>query len=227
MREAARMRRRTAAAVVAAAVALAGAAAVLADSGRPKIKYNHADQAAARASVLRRSDFGAGWSGGPTKPDLSPAPTCRNYHPKQADLVLTGAAASEYQTPKGIDFLSQVQVLKTAHMVRLDWRRSVVVPGAVSCLRRSLAKSLGSRAKLLSFAKIPFPHVGTYTAAFRAVVDVPVPGRGNVRVVVDVAAFGRRRSEITLTGGSPVSSRSEMAAAERRLARTLLGRARA
>jgi len=221
------MRRRTTAAVVAAALALTGAAAVLADSGTPKIKYNRADQAAAAAAVLRRSDLGPGWTGGRTKPDLSPAPKCRNYQPKQSDLVLTGAAASEYQTPKGIDFLSQVQVLRTARMVRLDWQRSVATPGAVSCLRTSLARSLGSRAKLVSFARIPFPRVGTYTAAFRAVVDVPVPGRGKVRVIVEVAAFGRRRSEITLTGGSPASARAEVAAAERRLARKLLGRARA
>ena len=79
--------------VVATAVVLAAATAVFAGDGKEQIKFNPADQAAARAVVIRRADLGSsGWVGGPTKPDLSSGPTCANYHPKVSDLVLTGAA---------------------------------------------------------------------------------------------------------------------------------------
>jgi hypothetical protein len=209
------------------AAALVAAATALADSGLPRIAYTPADQAAARATVLRRSDFGSGWTGGRVKPQLSPAPKCGGYHPKQSDLVLTGVAASQYRTATGLEFMSQVQVLHTARMVRLDWQRSVVAPGAVACLRSSIAKSLGSRARLVSFAKVGFPRVGTYTAAYRAVVDVAVPVGGKVRVVVELVAVGRSRSEITLTSACPASARAAMARAERTLASKLLRRARA
>src|SRR5436305_11181987 len=102
---------------VTAAVALAG-------GGREQIRYNAADQAAARATVLRRSDLlpSTGWTGGRTKPDLSPPPSCPNYHPKQSDLVLTGAAQSNFRRgPLVIG--NEVQILKTRRMVRLDWQR--------------------------------------------------------------------------------------------------------
>ena len=76
-----------------AAVALATAVAVPAGDGKEQIKLNAADQAAARAVVIRRADLGSsGWAGGPLKPDLSTGPTCPNYDPKVSDLVLTGAA---------------------------------------------------------------------------------------------------------------------------------------
>jgi hypothetical protein len=79
--------------LAAVALALLTATAVPAGDGKEQIKFNAADQAAARAVVIRRADLGStGWAGGPTKPDLSSGPTCANYHPKVSDLVLTGAA---------------------------------------------------------------------------------------------------------------------------------------
>ena len=127
--------------------------------------------------MLRRSDLGSasGWSGGRIKPDLSPGPTCPNYHPKQSDLVLTGAAESSYRR-SGLAFDSEVQVLQTARMVRLDWQREVLAPGAVPCLRRDLTQKLGSSAKVVSFRKISFPNIATYTAAFRGLISVSVLG---------------------------------------------------
>ena len=60
--------------VTAIACLFATAAVALADNGnRQKIRFNAADQAAARAAVLRRSDLGSGadWKGGAKKPDLT------------------------------------------------------------------------------------------------------------------------------------------------------------
>jgi hypothetical protein len=213
-----------------AALALAGCAAgaALAGNGREKIRFNAADQAAARATVVRRSDLGSagGWTGGRVKPDLSPPPSCPNYHPKQSDLVLTGAARSTYRRGAlAID--NEAQVLRTRRMVQLDWQREVLVPGTIPCQRRALAKSLGPYASVVSFKRIAFPRVARYSTEFRALVDVRVPGSKTVRLVVDAVLIGRSRTEISLTMVAPAAERASLTAAERRLARTLVRRARA
>jgi len=213
------------AATAAAATLLAVVAgAVAAGPGKEKVELDAADQAAARAVVLRRSDLGAGWNGGRIEPDLSGGPTCPNYHPKVSDLVITGAAASDFRRT-GVDFANEVEVLRTAGMVSRDWRRSIV-PEAVPCLRRSLAKGLGAGAKVLSFGRIPFPRVARYTAAFRGVVTVPVQ-RKTVRVLLDIVLVGRSRTEISLNVAAPAQIGRVISATERRLARTLVARIRA
>src|SRR5438105_15040184 len=119
------MMRRTVFALASAMVALTIAAAVSAGGGE-QIRFNAADQAAARAVVIRRADLGtSGWVGGRVKPDLSAGPSCPNYHPKVSDLVLTGSARTNFRR-SGFEFDSQAGVLKTRRMVALDWRRSVL-----------------------------------------------------------------------------------------------------
>ena len=219
------MTRRIVFALASAMVALTIAAAVSAGGGE-QIRFNAADQAAARAVVILRADLGSsGWQGGRVKPDLSGGPTCPNYHPKVSDLVITGAAKADFRR-SGFEFASQVQVLKTRRMVALDWRRSVLAPGVVSCLRRTLANGLGSTAKVISFAKLPFPHLSTYSALFRGVISVQAQGQ-TVRVLTDIVLVGRSRTEINLTIAGPAAAKSGISAAERRLARALLARVRA
>jgi hypothetical protein len=209
--------------VAALAVATAGAAG---GPGREKIRLNAADQAAARAAVIRRADLGAGgWQGGSTKPDLSPSATCANYHPKQSDLVLTGAAETRWARGE-LDLNSEAQVLRTARMVKLDWQRSVQTPGFVPCLRSKFAKALGARVKLVSFNRIAFPHIGQYAAAFRLLADAKSGGR-TVRVMLEPILFGRSRTEITLIVTATAASTASASAAAVRLARTLLARVRA
>ncbi len=211
---------------VPALVALATAAVVAADDGKEQIRFNAADQAAARAVLIRRADLGSsGWQGGRVKPDLSSNPNCPNYHPKLSDLVITGAAEGRFQRT-GFEFDSVGEVLKTRRMVALDWRRSVLAPGAVSCLRRTMSKGLGSNAEVVSFAKLPFPRLSTYTALFRGVISVQAGGR-RVRVLADVVLVGRSRTELTLSVAGPAAAKTGISAAERRLARILISRARA
>jgi hypothetical protein len=220
------MTRRIALAFAAAVVALGTAAAVWAGGGMEPVKLNAADQAAAGAVVIRRADLGSsGWQGGRVTPDLSAGPTCPNYHPKVSDLVITGAARADFRR-SGFEFASQGQVLKTRRMVALDWRRSVLAPGVVSCLRQTLAEGLGATAKVISFAKLPFPQLSTYSALFRGVISVQGQGR-TVRVLTDIVLVGRSRTEINLTVAGPAAAKSEISAAERRLARALLARVRA
>ena len=208
------------------AALLASAGVGLAADGKQQVKLNAHDNALARAAVIQRADLGSasGWKGGMTKPDLTPI-SCPGYHPKQSDLVLTGVAESHF-TQAALDFRSDAQVLQTAQMVRLDWQRSIETSGVVPCLRSSLAKSLGSVAKVVSFAKRAFPQVATYAAAYRGLVDIQVQGK-TVGLLIDLVVFGRSRTELTLTVTAPAAAAATISAAEARLARILVARARA
>jgi len=203
-------------------VAVAGAAA--GGPGKQKVELNAADQAAARSVVLRRSDLGSGWTGGRVKPDLSSSVSCPSYHPKVSDLVVTGAAASQFRGT-GIALVNEIEIFRTVAMVDRDWRRSIV-PAAVPCLRATLTKGLGGQAKVLSFRRISFPRVTTHTAAFRGIVAVSALGQ-TVHVLLDVVLMGKGRTEISLDATAPAATARAVSAAERRLARTLAARARA
>jgi hypothetical protein len=166
------------------------------------------------------------WTGGAKKPDLSSAaPTCKNFHPKQSDLVLTGVAESEYRSA-GVVIDNEAQVLKTARMVQLDWRRSVLAPGLVSCLRSHLARSAPANAKIVSIGKLPFPRVAPDTAAFRLVLEMHAGGT-TLRMFIDFLLFGGGRTEVTLTSVAPYDARAAVKLAEVRLARLLASRIRA
>ena len=116
--------------LTAALLALAVAGAAQAN----QIRLGKADQALARAAVVHRADLGgSGWRGGSKKPDLASGSVCVSYHPKDSDLVTTGAAETEW-TNGALTFNSEVLLLKTATMVGADWHRSVR-PSALVCLR--------------------------------------------------------------------------------------------
>lgn len=187
-----------------------------------RIRLTRADQARARISVVRRSDLGAsGWQGGAKKPDLASGSGCVGYHPKDSDLVTTGAAETEF-TNGALTFDSEVVLLQTATMVGVDWRRSVR-PAALVCLKQLLARELGSRASIVSAARTAFSPVGRYTANFRIVSDVDAPGR-HVRILIDVLLVGQGRAELTLTTIAPYAARVAVQGAELRLARLVAGR---
>jgi hypothetical protein len=206
-------------------VGLPAVAAASTPPNKERIRFNHADQAAARASVLRRGDLGSGWAGGATKPDLSSSLSCPGYKPKQSDLVLTGAAEADFRHT-GIQIQSIAQVLKTRSMVARDWKRTVVDPRAIACVRHMLTKGMKSNERLVSFRKLAFPRLATYTVAYRALVAVSTQGR-RVLVAVDEVLFGRSRTELTLSVAAPAAARGGLTQVDVRLARTLLARARA
>jgi hypothetical protein len=215
-----------AAVFVALFIGLSAGAAASAPPNRAQIRFNPADQAAARAAVLRRADLGsAGWTGGTVKPDLSSTMSCPGYKPKQSDLVLTGAAEADFHHA-GIEVQSIAQVLKTQSMVARDWKRTVVDPRGFTCLRHMLTKQLTSNERLVSFRKLAFPRLARYTAAYRLLIAVQAQGQ-RVLVMVDVVVVGRGRTELTLTVAAPAAAHASISRAEVRLARGLLARVRA
>ena len=204
--------------------AVAAGAAFAADGGKEQIRFTKADQAAARRAVALRSDLGSGaWTGGFLKPDLSAAPTCTNFHPKQSDLVLTGAAKTEWAN-QGLEIDSTAQVLKTHAMLVADWQRTVLAPTAIPCLRSQLVKQLGRGVTFVSFRRVLFPPVATRAQAYVLLVDVKTT-TAKVRVALEVVLFGRNRTELTLVSTAPNVAQKLVAQADAQLARAMIARA--
>lgn len=210
--------------VIALALALAPAAAA---AEHYHVDLTAAGQADARAAILQRSDLGHGavWTGGATKPDLSESfPAC-SYKPKQSDLVLIGAAESDYKTA-GLEFDSDVDVLQSAAMVALDWQRTVDAPQVLPCMRAVLAGTAKPPERLVSFERIGFPHIAQYARGYRAIVDVTTSAGATVSVIVDTVLLGRASTEISLTTTAPYADKTVVSAAELRLAEILVSRVR-
>jgi hypothetical protein len=215
-------RRLVPAATALVALAFAGAAA----ADKEKVQLTAADQAKAKATVLRLADLGgpkSGWSGGLAKVSTTTSLECNGYNPKQSDLVVTGRAESSF-AHVGLQFNSEVELLKTVRMVKLDWRRSVDQPALVNCLEHVLSKNLSAGERFASFRRLTFPKVGDESAMFRGIVDVKA-GAQAVKVMVDVAVIGVGRSEITLITTAPYAAVKDVARAEVHLAQVLASRA--
>jgi hypothetical protein len=204
-----------------AALALSPAAA----GDREKVHIVAADQALARSALVRLTDLGNpdGWAGGPRKPAPPSSFTCGSYTARQSDLVLTGAAASKW-THTGLQIDSESQVLRTAKMVDLDWRRTVTHPGVVDCMRRTFLSGLPKGQRLVAFGQLAFPPVAKLSAAFRGLVVVGV-GQTSVRVLVDLVVVAAGRVELTLITTAPYSARAAVESAEMRLIQLLVARA--
>jgi hypothetical protein len=200
-------------------------------SGGPQIKYDAADEAAARAAVLHQSDLKpvARWRGYFQKPsaaELHPN-ACPNFHPDASDLVVTGAETSTWTNRQDTfsAISSKAVVFQTAHMASLDWQRTLQPPAAVSCLASVFTQGIGATlpGKLVSFRRVAPPHMTGSTAAFRAryrLKSTPVVSLG-----FDIVYASRGRTQIWVAASAIEGSLSSVSA--QRLARVLVGRLRA
>ena len=202
----------------AAAVALTVSAGVFAaPPGKETVARTKADDAKAAALVVHKGDLPAGWTGGKAKPNISGDLGCSNYRPKQSDLVLTGAAATHWQR-QGAAIYAQVQILRTPKMVKLDWQRTVVDPRVLPCIRKGLA----TRAKVVSFGRVAFPHLAHYSIALRAVLKVAA--QGETQVELDTVDIGAGRVEIGFSISGPASEKSALRSVALKTAGTLAKR---
>jgi hypothetical protein len=204
-----------------AALALAG----IAQADREKVQLTATGQAAAKAVVLMRNDVAVlpGMKGGALKPDLTPATQCAGFEPRQSDLILNGVARTRW-TGSGIQVESEAQVLKSAAMIGLDWKRTVTDPRVLPCLRSTITKSLPDGARLVSFRRVTLPRLATYASGFRALIDVP-SGGSTVHVVSDILAAGTGRTEITLAITSAAAELPAVESLELRWLRAMVARA--
>ena len=212
--------------LVASSFALALVLAVSADARNPNhetIRLNAADQAAARAAVVKRTDLGVAnvWRGGATKPDLSANPTCPNYHPDLSRFVVTGAAASDWRSGLN-EIQSQTEVLETAPMVQKEWQLEIEAPGAIPCLRSVVKKEFSTGgARFLSFERVSFPRIATHATAF--LLSARASG---IRVMVEIVLLAKGRTEIELELGGAYAARHAISSGVSSLARLLAQRVR-
>ena len=69
-------------------------------------------------------------------------------------------------------------------------------------------------------ARLAFPAVGTYTRAYRVLIDYTQSGQ-TVRVSVDLVLVGSGHTEITLTTTAPLAAGAAVKSLEVRLDRAL------
>ena len=208
-----------------ALVVLFVAATAQAGGGREKVKLTPFGQASAKAVLMTKGDLGtgSGWTGGATKPDLANTLQCPGFHPKQSDLVLIGAAEVKYKH-QGLQFDNEVEIMKTARMVRLDWERTVHSNKFLPCIRRLFASSLGAKGKLVSVDPLAMPPITRNTIAFRVRFDT---GKPITHLLIDMLFFGKGRTEVSLATTTTVSAAAVVGKAELVLARRLARRIRA
>ena len=186
----------------------------------PRTSFTPVDQAAARAAVLKTGDLGSGWTGSVKRGTVS-GPECRGWTPRQADLVITGAAESEHSS-QGLAVFSSAQVYKSTRMIALDWQRTVVnLP--LRCLGEQFTEGGGEQLKVVSIKRLSFPKLATYSARFRIVADYS-GAEGTARVFMDAILVGRGRTAVSIGLVAPYAQRADADAAEIRLAKIVLSR---
>jgi hypothetical protein len=208
--------------VASAVAALATASVAAAADTWPKMQPNAADQALAKKSVLHITDFtpGSGWkavSSSSRSNGDAPA-ACKGPAFDQTGQITTGTADTSFEAT-GIRVWSEADVMKTLAMARRDVKAVSGGP-ILSCLRSAFEKELPSEARFVSAKALPFPAVGDWSTAYRALIDVSVNGT-KVRLQLDMVLVLDNRVEITLMQMAPFALSAGPKAAEERMVQHL------
>lgn len=173
-------------------LALVGTGAALAARGDPQKKITAADQARAKAMLLRKADFSAVFKATPASADEGDF-YCKALD--ESDLTLTGEAESP-TFQGGVEFVSSLsQVYRSLADANASWRRGTSAAGE-KCLRTEFARDGG----LVSFRRKAFPRLGQRSIAYRLVASSQ-----GVRVFFDVVVVQQSRGQAALLLGSAVT----------------------
>jgi hypothetical protein len=199
-----RLRRTLRLSVSACILVLTLTASASASQGPDTIRLTSEGQAAAKAVLLTKADFSfaTGWTGGAVKPDPPSNSRCDVPGSKPFTTVTNGDQKAEFNHT-GAKVTSEITILKTSAMVRGTWTHSVG-PQLITCLRTALTKSIQQNERIISVKARAFPHVATYTQAYRVLTAVTVNGT-TVTIASDFILFARGRSEAIMTTVAPVS----------------------
>jgi len=178
-------------AVVAVPVALAA-------DGQPQKRLTKADQAKARAIVLRQADVPAGWVAKPNTNTSQDNPRCSNYNPDQSDLIETGDVDSpDFSRSDGSFVSSSVGLFKTVTMARTGYAR-VAGPQLASCFGELFTKGAApAKVELLQVGPLAFRHLGDRSNAYRLTANVTVQGT-KIPVGIDIVTFNRGRVDAAM-----------------------------
>lgn len=187
-----RLVRRVLAVVLALALTCTGAA--LAARGDPQERFTKADQARAKAMLLRRADFGPTFAASPSTPTASDF-YCRALD--ESDLTVTGKAESPRFSGSAAFVTSTAYVYESVADANASWRRGTSAAGE-QCLREGLRRELrGTSVELRSFRKLAFPRLGGRSVAYRAVAV-----QQGVRIYLDLLAIQQARAQAAVILGS-------------------------
>ena len=206
--------------VMSASTGSAVAAPRAASTGHPgseRLRLTAVGRAAAGDAVLHADDLsGAHWIGGLVEPQASPREElpCAGrgiFDPRESDIVVAGMAESDYRVDGFVDVDTSAQVVQTPTMAKNGWERWAQ-RGFVRCWRAEIA-SPGT--VVSSVERVPFPHMGSFSAEYRAVYG-PYPGP--FEEVDDTILIAAACTRLRLTVSSYRSAEPQVAKIERRLA---------
>jgi hypothetical protein len=184
-----------------ALVLLVATGTALAAHGDPQKRITPADQARARAMLLRPADFSVAYTTHPTSSGLGGDFYCAALD--ESDLTLTGQAQSPSFTATAEYVTSTASVYRTRAESNASWNRGTSKAGQ-ECLREGLRGEFqGAASRLVSFRRIAFPQRGDRSVAFQGVAT-----QQGIRVYLDVVAIQVSRSQtavvyITALGPPP------------------------
>jgi hypothetical protein len=149
-------------------VVLVAAGTAAADHLEPKRQIRPADQARARAMVLRVSDLPPGYEEERTS-GLEPHVTCKVLD--ESDLTLTGEARSPYWSHEYRVVSSGAVLYRTAAQSARAWATSTS-PAGLRCLRDAFAKSLAPGQTLrATLEKLAIPRITERTVSYRITIS--------------------------------------------------------
>lgn len=200
----------------AVALALLPVGSAFANHFDPKRKIRPADQARAKAMLLRKSDLAPGYaarsSGGSAHVNCAPI--------DESDLTLKGEAESPIWIG-GLMFISSVaRVYTSTSDATASWQRSTSAAGR-TCVATELQRLAGANGgRLVSLKELPFTRVAPRTVVYRIVFELQA--QGGVQVTIDIVDLSRSRAHTYFVVGSAGGLPSK--AEELRLARIVAGR---
>lgn len=171
-------------------LALVATGAALAARGDPQRKITSADQARAKAMLLRQKDLGPGFR------TTAPLPQSRDVYCKaldESDLTLRGEAESP-TFQGGVETVTSLSRVYESHRdSNASWRRGTS-PAGEKCVRAEFDKEFGQQGgRVESFGRIRFPGLTKSTSAYRLVVEAQ-----GLRVLVDVVGLEQGRAQVAL-----------------------------
>jgi hypothetical protein len=201
--------------VLVVALALAGTA--LADHLDPQKRIVAADQARARAMLLRQADV-PGFQRQPSS-GSDPHLTCTGLD--ESDLTVTGDAEAPSWALSVVFITSSSTVYATRADAATSWRRGTSSTG-MRCLREELSRQFAMRGtRVISLRRVPFPALAQRSAAYRLTLQGMAQGQ-TVNAYVDFVVLMQGRGVAGLVVGSALVQPDRPA--EVRLARTIAGR---
>ncbi len=180
--------------VLALVVGLIGAGAAAASRGDPQERITSADQARAKAMLVRPGDMSAAFRAVPTA-DNPNTPYCAALD--ESDLTVTGQANSHTFAGTTEFVVSRAYVYESQADASASWKRGTSTAGQ-ACLRQAMQAELrGTPVRLVSFKRIPFRSVARRSVAYRIVAS-----RQGVRLYLDLIALQYTRAQVSIAYGN-------------------------